>query len=85
MGVSNLSVSCNSTGMVVLLNGSVLGVTCVSPPSQTVTPKIIPFSVSVLAVVTNNLETAALHKGDYMPAQRTHCLFNHSIVRSAAQ
>ena len=43
-----------------LLNGTVLGVTIVSPPhlaeqggeEKTVTPRIVPFSVSVLAVVT---------------------------------
>ena len=38
-----------------LLNGTILGVTFVSP-LNTITPNIVPFSVSVLAVVTNKVE-----------------------------
>ena len=40
-----------------LLNGTILGVTCVSPPYQKVSPQIVPFRVSVLAVVTNKVES----------------------------
>ena len=45
-----------------LLNSTVLDVTFVSLPSleenQQVTPTIVPFSVSVLAMVANKVETA---------------------------
>ena len=49
-----------------LLNGTIWGVTFVSPPphlgeqggeEKQVTPTIVPFSVSVTAVVTNKVET----------------------------
>ena len=41
-----------------LLNGTILGVTFgTGRGGKQVTPKLVPFSVSVLAVVTNKVET----------------------------
>ena len=45
--------------MCCLLKGTILGVTFeTGRVGQKVTPKIVPFSVSVLAVVTNKVETS---------------------------
>ena len=40
----------------VLLNGTIWGGPFVSPPRNKVTPNIVPFGVSVLAMVTNKID-----------------------------
>ena len=70
MELSTLPVQWNYKVRCCLLNGTMLGVILVSPPhiwerktgqggeEKTVTPKIVSFSVSVLAVVANKVEIA---------------------------
>ena len=42
--------------LLLLLNGTILGVNFCFAPNNRVTPKTVPFRVSVLAVVTNKVD-----------------------------
>ena len=55
MGVSILLVQLNYIVRYFLLNGTTFGVTLFRPLKR-VTPKVVPISVSVLAMVTNKVE-----------------------------